>query len=76
MAEMKRQAEEHKLDRNGLNAEIKLLKDKVYETQREGELELLSLRQKLMEIQAGELRDLEARYNELIESLRADKGDL
>lgn len=44
--------------------------------ERQGELELFSLRQKLLEIQAADLRDLEARYSELVESLRADKSEL
>lgn len=76
LAEIKRQAVDHGLDRQQLKAEIALLKDKVYEVQREGELELFTLRKKLVEIQAGEVRDLEARYSELVESLRGDKADL
>lgn len=41
-----------------------------------GELELYNLREKLTEIQAADLKELEARYNEVIDSLRADKAEL
>ena len=41
-----------------------------------GELELYNLREKLTEIQAADLKELEARYNEVVDSLRADKAEL
>lgn len=34
------------------------------------------MREKLTEIQAADLKELEARYNEVIDSLRADKAEL
>lgn len=63
LVEIKRQATDHGADRKELQAEIAILKDKIYEVQRQGEQELYNLRQKLLEIQAADVRDLEARYN-------------
>lgn len=58
LAEIKRQASDHGKDRKDLQAEIARLKEKVYEVEKLGELELYNLREKLTEIQAADLKEL------------------
>lgn len=56
LTEIKRQATDHEADRKELQKEITLLKEKIYQVEREGELELYNLRQRLTEIQAADLK--------------------
>jgi hypothetical protein len=56
LTEIKRQATDHEADRKELQKETTLLKEKIYQVEREGELELYNLRQKLTEIQAADLK--------------------
>lgn len=58
LTEIKRQASDHGKDRKDLQAEIAKLKEKVYEVEKLGELELYNLREKLTEIQAADLKEL------------------
>ena len=76
LEEIKRQATEHNQDRDSLIAEKNALKQQMYVIEREGEQELYGLRQKLMEIHAADIKDLEKRYMEVIEPLRNDKAEL
>ncbi len=64
--QIKRQATEHQRDRDSLLSETASLKEQIYKIEREGQLELYNLRQKLTTIQAADLRDLQKRYAELI----------
>ena len=66
LEEIKRQAQDHHGDRDELLAEINSLKNQIYKIERDNEEELYNLKQKLMEIHAADLRDLEKRYIEII----------
>lgn len=62
LAEVKSQANSHQKDRQSLLKEVQILREKIYSVERESELELYNMKERLLQLHSADLRDVETRY--------------
>jgi hypothetical protein len=64
--ELRRALEDYTREREELNLEVRLLREKIYERERENEEELFNMKERLVSLHAIDIEALKAHYEALI----------
>lgn len=76
LSSLKSQAEQHDRERQGLKDEIAELRDRIYKIERENELELYNVKERLTKIHSLDIEALDNKYREMVQSLKKEKAEL
>lgn len=74
--ELRLALEENAKEREELNNEIKLLKEKIYERERINEEELFNMKERLTSLHAIDIETIQNHYDELVESLKNERREM
>ena len=74
--ELRRALEDNGREREELNHEITLLREKIYERERQNEEELYNMKERLTSLHAIDIEALKEHYESLVEGLRDERAQL
>ncbi len=72
---LRRETQDHQREREEQQAEIHMLQEKIYAIERENELEINHLKERITKIHASDIEAIEKRYASIIEGLKGERKD-
>lgn len=53
-----------------------MLREKIYTIERENELEIINIKERMTKLQAADIEAIEKRYTSIVEGLKGDRKDV